>query len=213
MSTKKSVAVLGIGRPTDYKRVLELTDAVCNALTVNIAIYALPDPTVVAMQAQATILRGYVNAVNDGDHSKIELRNEASELLYQMLQEELIYVNKIGHNDRGILELSGFPVSAEPAPRHVPSQVIIKRIETGKEPKTAKIFIVPMDQTLLKYIVQTTTTPEIEASWKIVLVESNSHQLIIANLVHGQEIWIRVCASNANGEGLWSVPVSFIPQN
>ena len=212
MSSKKAVAVLGIGRATDYKKVLTLAQAVASALTLNATTYSAPDPTVVAILAQVAILQGYINEVEDGDHSKKDLRDEASETLYAMLQQGLVYVNKIGNHDRGILALSGYPVSAEPAPRPIPEQVVIKRIVDGKESNSAKIYIDPIGQTDVRFEIQATTTPDVLTSWHEVLGESNSFQLIISNLVLDQKVWYRVRACNANGNGAWSVAVSFISQ-
>ena len=212
MASKLAVAVMGIGIPTAYKKVLALAQIVASALTANVTTYSAPDPTVLALLAQIAILQGYINEVSEGDHSKIGLRDEASITLYRMLQLELIYVNKIGNHDRGILMLSGFPVSVEPSPRPVPEQIVIKRIENGKESNSAKIFIDPLSQYELRFTVQSTTTPDDASSWREVLSESNSHQLIITNLVLDQKVWFRLRASNPAGNGAWSVPVSFISQ-
>ena len=212
MATRRAVAVLKIKRPTDYKSVLSRTSTVVTSMTTAVAIYALPDPPLATLTAQAAVLQGYVDKVNDGNHAMIDMRNQESETLYRMLQEELIYVNKVGNNDRGLLAQSGFEVSDDPNPRPIPVQVIIKRIEKGEEPNNAKIVIIKMDQTMVEFIVQTTITPATEDSWKTVLIESNSHNLILEHLVPGQEIWIRICAKNTTGSGLWSLPISYFPQ-
>ena len=210
MSSKLPKAVMDIKPPTAYLKVLATAAAVANGLTEHAAIYTTPDPTVIALTAQETILHDLATKVDDGDHSEIPARDEASITLYRMLQTELVYVNKIGNHDRAILGYSGFPVSLDPAPRPVPPQLVIKRIEDAKQPRTAKIFIERTGLTSFQYIVQKSTTPGDEASWKEVLTCSSSFKLIMHDMIHGQETWFRVCARNVAGYGFWSVPVPFI---
>ena len=97
-------------QPADYNDVLTLARTVSSSMTVNSAIYSLPDPALAVIDAQADELQNLIAEVENGSHMKTELRNQASEQLYHLLQEETIYVNKVGNGDRGILELSGFSV-------------------------------------------------------------------------------------------------------
>ncbi|MBP7496800.1 MAG: hypothetical protein KA792_03965 [Bacteroidales bacterium] len=212
MSTRLSKAVMAVKTQKDYKALLELTDSSTSAMETNIATFANPNPTLAELRAQADIVRGYAARVDAGDHTVLELRNEASVTLYRMHQQELIYVNEIGNNDRGILSLSGYKVTDEPNPHPLPAQIIIKRIIDGDSPNTAKIYIESVGQHDLNFIVEKTTTPDDETSWKVALCNSSSRELIISNLVYGQEIWFRICAYNKNGQGLWSQPHPFISQ-
>jgi hypothetical protein len=213
MSTRRSVAVMGVRRPAYFNQVLMRANTVVFALTNNASIFTTPDPALAVLIAQAAMLQGYINDVNDGDHSKIGLRNEASVKLYDMLREELVYINKIGNHNRGLLEQSGFAVNAMPEPQSVPPQVIIKRIVDGYSSNTAKIFIYSLHMRYLIYIVEQSTTPDEETSWKPVLNCTNSGKLFIKNLKRGEEVWFRVCAQSSGGRGQWSNNVYFISRN
>ncbi|MBP7497965.1 MAG: fibronectin type III domain-containing protein [Bacteroidales bacterium] len=213
MATRKAKAVFKVNSPYEYKIILPKSTSSINKLRLNVSIFNNPNPTLEEMETQVDVLQNYIDLVNGGDHSYIGMRNEATALLYRMNQQQLIYVNQVANGNVGILELSGYDISDEPNPRPIPDQVIIKKIVPGKTAKTAKIFIVSMEQVRLNFIVQMTTTPELEDSWKQILLKSNSNNIIISDLIHGQEVWFRVCAYNPAGTGLWSVPVSFICQN
>ncbi|MBP7496173.1 MAG: fibronectin type III domain-containing protein, partial [Bacteroidales bacterium] len=211
MAFRKYKAVMRI-RPKEYNKVADKADEVADSLETNVAKYPNPNPTIAEIRAQLLIVRNLIAKVNEGDRTQIGLRDESVNLLYQMLLNELIYVNIIGNNDRGILMLSGFEVTDEPNPQPVPDQVVIKRIVDGDIADSAKIFIVSLHLKNLIYYVEMTDTPELPASWKNILSTLNSRKLIINNLISGEKHYFRVRASNASGIGSWSQPVPFISQ-
>lgn len=198
---------------SDCNGVLTLSRTVIAAMTENISIYPLPDPALSVIAAQADLLEALIAEVEGGNHIKIPLREQEAATLYHLLQDETIYVNKIGDGDRGLLVQSGFLVSDPPNPKPIPEQVIIKHMEDYSSPNTAKIYIEPMGQKPLTFEVQSTQTPDDENSWKLELITGNSKALIIPHRIHGQQLWYRVSASNANGNGLWSTPIGFISNN
>ena len=204
---------MGVRRPAYFNQVLMRANTVVFALSNNASIFPMPDPALAVLSNQARVLQGYINDVNDGDHSKIGLRNEASVDLYELLRQELVYVNQVGRHDRGLLSQSGFAVNEMPEPHPVPPQVIIKRIVDGSSPNTAKIFIYSLHMRYLFYLVEQTSTPDDEASWKLVYHTSNSKKLLVENMIRGEEVWFRVCAQSAGGRGQWSNKVYFISRN
>jgi len=207
------MAIIGIQKPTDYKKVVARARAVTTAMEEHSDIYAVPDPALQAIKDQVEVVNNFSGKVDAGDHSFIASRDQASTVLFRMLEDELIYVNKIADGDKAKLTFSGFKVSAEPTPRPVPGQVIIKDIDDGAEAHTAKIKIEPIGQYKVIFCVQMSETPDDEASWSLVLIISNSFKLIIPKMVHGKEVWFRVNASNAQGTGLWSNPIPFISRH
>ena len=199
-------------KPHDCNDVLALARAVSAAMKLNISVFPLPDPDLAEIDAQADILENLIAEVDNGNLMKKELRDEASVALYDLLQDEAVYVNFVGNGDRGILALSAYSISDPPNPRPIPEQVVIKRIEDSLQSNTAKIYIDHMSQTHLTFEVQETLTPDIIDSWKVVLSTSNSHELLISRRILGQKVWYRINASNANGTGQWSTAVSFTSQ-
>ncbi|MBP7496799.1 MAG: hypothetical protein KA792_03960 [Bacteroidales bacterium] len=196
--------------PKNCDSVLTLARDVVSAMTINNSIFTLPNPTLASITAEADTLQDLIAKVNSGDHSFLELRNEAAGKLYRILQDEIIYVNIIGNGTRGILELSGFPVSDPPDPKPIPPQIIIKDIKQGPSPNTIKIIIENPGMTKLNFRVQSTVTPDDENSWKDILLSTNSKDLIIKAVNPKLQYWYRVNAYNASGEGLWSLAHPFI---
>ncbi|MBP7498054.1 MAG: fibronectin type III domain-containing protein [Bacteroidales bacterium] len=212
MATKEVKAIMGVDKPTDYKKVTEVGEASVTAMTANSVTFNNPDPPLATITAQINLTRSYASQVKDGDHSKIALRDSSSKLLYRMLQQQLIYVNQIGNGDKSILSLSGFTISDDPNPQPIPDKVVIKRVINDKASKSAKIFIESLRLGRLIYYVEMTLTIDNEASWKNVLTTKNSRKLIIPNMVFGQIVYFRVCASNSSGIGSWSEPFTFVSQ-
>jgi hypothetical protein len=198
---------------SDCNAVLSLARTVIASLTGSSSIFTSPDPTLATLDTQADLLEALIAEVEAGNHIKIPLRDEEAATLYRLLQDETLYVNKMGDGDRGLLVQSGFLVSDPPNPKPIPEQVVIKRMEDYSSPNTAKIYIEPMEQTALTFKVQSTETPDDENSWKLELITGNSKALIIHHRIHGQQLWYRVSASNANGNGLWSTAIGFISNN
>jgi hypothetical protein len=130
-----------------------------------------------------------------------------SELVYADLQALAAIVNSVASNNLGLIDLSGFPNSANPTPQPIPNQIVIKRIVDAKTALTAKIYILSLKQKRLNYTVRMTTVanaPADDASWKVVLQTTSSRKLIIPNLVRNQDVYFDVNASNARGVGKFS---------
>jgi len=210
--SRRSIAVLKV-KVDDYKGILDRAKGVSSAMNKNSAIYTNPNPLLGAIDAQVLVVQGFIDKVNTGDHSFIASRNEAAVTLYNMLKNELIYVNKRGNYDRAILILSGFPVNKFPEPQPIPDKVVIKRVEDGKEPNTAKFFIMQIGQRYVFYNIQTTLTPDDETSWKTLVTVKSSMKLIVPGLENQVLMWYRIAAGNAHGMGQWSNRISFISQN
>jgi hypothetical protein len=133
-----------------------------------------------------------------------------------MLQLERNYVNFVAQGDRAIILLSGFDASNDPLPLPIPDAPAIRRIDDGLIPLSAKILLVNQSGPVivkkrnLWYIVQMSTTPLEQDSFKTVLFTSNSRKLIITGLIRLQEVFFRVAVLNAHGQGNWSPCVPFV---
>jgi hypothetical protein len=190
--------------------VYKLAGHVIAQLNLNVAVFPSPDPTVAALTTENTKLDAAIKA-KDGSHQKNKACDAQSLVVFNLLKMELAYVNKIAKGDKANILLSGFDSSNEPSPHEIPDMVVIKRIEDGKAPHSAKIFIEPLNGAE-HYKVESTITPDNATSWKTVLDPASLHHLVITGLVRGQETWFRVTGGNSHGWGTPSESVPFLPR-
>ena len=203
-------AVMHVNSNISFTKVLKLIVRVIKALGDNAATYPAPNPTIAALDPESTKLKNLIGEAK-GNSQKVAERNDQSRKVFSMLKEELVYVNQIAQGDKAIILLSGFDASNEPSPSPMPSAIVIKRIENGSVPLSAKVFIIP-DKATKNYVVQTSNNPKDEESWKTVMQPTSSRKIEITKLSRGSEISIRIAGNNASGQGNWSNVVSFIPQ-
>ncbi|MBP7498053.1 MAG: hypothetical protein KA792_10355 [Bacteroidales bacterium] len=194
----------------DITGITALAGAVISALTANSSVYTDPDPTLQALTDKLNELLEYISLVNGGKHSYLEMRNKTAATLYNMLQEEMIYVNRIANADRALLALSGFAIIDPPDPNPIPNEPVIKKIINDKRANTAKIYIENLNQENLIYYVEMTLTPDDSDSWKNVLTTTNSRRLLIPRMLKGQICWFRIAASSSQGKSNWSNPTAFV---
>jgi hypothetical protein len=110
-----------------------------------------------------------------------------------------------------------------PVPTVIPNAPIITKVFIGKAVGTHKVFLQRNNKKTLvtasaamqhkgtRYTVQTTLTPEIEASWVIKLEGVASTKIFLTDLVDAKN-YIRVYGVNSAGKGQPSVPFPFKPQ-
>ena len=136
---------------------------------------------------------------------------DQTDIVYAMLKSLLIYVNKVANGDMTIILQSGFDCNNEPVQHDVPAKAVIKRIEDGSTPCSAKIFMDAVPDAN-RYKVETSTTPDDAESWETELDFGGLTRLEIKDMVAAQKIYIRVSAGNTHGWGPASEPVAFIPR-
>lgn len=130
-------------------------------------------------------------------------------MVYALLKEFIIYVNKIAKGDKAIILLSGFDCSNEPESTEVPERALIKRIVDGSTPCSAKIYA----ETLAgadRWKVEIAT--DIKGPWKTYSDCLTRNNLEIENLDYGITIYIRISGGNIRGWGTASEPMSFLPR-
>ena len=189
----------------------KLAIKVKTAMTTNASTFPGTAPLVATLNTDQAVFAGYI-ANAKGNSTIKNQRDQQAVLVLADLQALLAPVNTVAKGNVAIIALSGFPNSADPTPQSIPVQVVIKKVVDGATSLSAKIFIVSLKQPRLTYTVRTTTIAGAgvnDPSWKIVLTTTSMRTLIIPNLVHNQEIYIDICASNAHGTGLFSDPMSF----
>ncbi|MBI3501446.1 MAG: fibronectin type III domain-containing protein [Bacteroidetes bacterium] len=202
--------------PKQFGKLFQLLNKVIGKLTANSNIYGNPDPSLGVLQNEVVPFEKAIADAKKGGSEATEARNKEALKVHGLLKEELTYVNKVAKNDKDTILLSGFDASEEPEPAEVPDAPVIKKIDDGDSPGTAKIFLAKTTSPLLTkkqkltFIIEMTTTVSDESSFKTVLLTHNSKKLIVPNLVRGQEVFIRISVMNARGQSNWSTVVSFI---
>ncbi|MBI3501389.1 MAG: fibronectin type III domain-containing protein [Bacteroidetes bacterium] len=216
MSTKIATAVMHCTQQQP-KKIIERGIKVRDGLYAS-PLYATPPVTKAnytplvdaAVTAQGDVKGGGKNATT--------ARNTATTALFLTLEKLLLYVNGLYKGDKDKLSKSGFDISSEPAPHGIPDAPVIKKIENGDTPHSAKIFLAkttsPLDtqKESVNFIVQMSDDDSADENFKTVLQTKNQHKLVIANLTRGKEEFFRVAKANAKGQSDWSNTVSFIPQ-
>jgi hypothetical protein len=201
----------------EHARLIDRGTLVVAGLNANSTIYPDPNPKPDELSLEVGLLVTLSGQAKVNTQKK-EARDQQASKLFGMLLEETHYVNKVAKGDRATILLSGFEASAEPSPRPVPDVPVIKRVENGSAPHSAKIFLAKTTSVLntkkesLNYIVQMCTDDSKEENWKTVLHTQNSKKLLVLNLVRGQEYFFRISALNARGQSDWSETVAFIAQ-
>jgi hypothetical protein len=196
---------------------VDRSNNVITGLSSNTNTYPQPNPAVDELKAETSIL-AELSGQAKGSSQKKQARDQQAIKVYGMLLAESNYVNSVAKGDKAIILLSGFDVSAEPSPHPVPDVPVIKRIEDGNAPHSAKIFLAKITSPLLTtrekltFIVQMCTDDSKEENWKTVLQTQNSKSLILLSLVRKEEYLFRIAVMNARGQSDWSETASFVSQ-
>ena len=206
---KKFIAVLHINSAKEVDNVHNLCTKVISSMAANATTFPNPNPTLAILTTENATLKTLIADALSGNHQKVQARNEQSQKVLNMLRNQANYVSMIANGDRAVILLSGFESGDEPSPHPIPDKVVIKRVEDGLEPHSAKIHIEPAG-TDASYIVQSQKSTEPKGSWKTVLQTSNSKNIILENLERGVDIFIRISAINARGQGDWSETYTFM---
>ncbi len=196
--------------PKQFKKVFALCARVISFLTDNISDFATPAPTVLDLSTENDKLAALIGQAK-GNHVKKDERDAQCLLIYNLLLDEIIYVDGIALGNKVLIEKSGFDASKEPEPHNIPAAPVIKKVKDGSTPHSSKINIQNMGIGLT-YKVQTSSKADDEASFVTALETTNSKKLVLENLQKGVEIFIRIAASNRRGQGDWSELAAFIPQ-
>jgi len=207
MKTNTAVLHLKGKNPQD---VYNLGGKVSTNMVANKVTFPSPDPTMENFGTEVTKLDTSLKE-KDGSKVKNQAVIDQVEVVYAMLKLLLTYVNKVADGDIAIILLSGFDCNNDPVAHDIPGKAVIKRIEDGSVPCSAKIFMDALSDAD-RYKVETTTTPDTADSWETEIDYGGLKKLEIRDLTAGQKIYIRVSGGNTHGWGTPSEPVAFIPR-
>jgi len=206
---KTNSAVLHL-KGKDTQKVYNLSGKVNTNMVASKTVFTDPDPTMEAFGTEIAKLDATIKA-KDGSKVKAQAVVEQTDVVYGMLKSLLIYVNKVANGDMTIILQSGFDCNNEPTQHDVPGKAVIKRIEDGSTPCSAKIYMDAVPDAN-RYKVETSITPDDAESWETELDFGGLNRLEIKDMVAAQKIYIRVSGGNTHGWGPASEPVAFIPR-
>jgi hypothetical protein len=217
MSTKIITAVMHC-KQKEHSKIIERGIKVRDGLYANIILYPAPPTDAVHF---TMLLDAAITAQGDakgGGKPATTARNTATDALFATLENLVLYVNGLFKGDKDKLSKSGFDTSNDPAPNGIPAAPVIKRIENGDTPHSAKIFLAKTTSSLntlkesVTYILQMAEDASKEENFRTVLQIKNQHKLVVVNLTRGREEFFRIAESNSTGQSDWSETASFIPQ-
>jgi len=206
---KTNTAVLHL-KARDPQKVYNLGGRVYTSILAAKSTFTTPDPTMEELGVEVTKLDAAIKA-KDGSKLKNQAIVDQTDVVFGMLKSEIIYVNKVANGDMAIILLSGFDCNNEPMEHGIPGKALIKRIEDGSVPCSAKIFLDALTDAD-RYKVEITITPDDAESWKTVIDFGGLNRLEIRDLTTAQKIYIRVSGGNTHGWGVPSEPMVFIPR-
>jgi len=207
---KTFIAVLHLRTYRESVKVYQLAGRVITNCTNNQALFNDVMPSINDLNIENTKLDTLIRS-KDGSKQNKQAIDDQSLKVYGMLKDLLPPVNKVSQGDKATILLSGFDCNEESTEHNIPEKPVIKRIEDGSTPASAKIFIDAVADAD-RYKVEINSTPNDVAGWNIVLDPASIFTLEIANLNRGVEVWIRVLAGNCHGWGTASNAIGFIPR-
>jgi len=204
---KSFTAVLHVKTPTPEK-VAKLAGKVLSGLTSSATTYKEPDPPLKNLETELNSLNTLMDSKDDSKQKNQAIIDQAA-VVYALLKEYIIYVNKIAKGDKAIILLSGFDCNDERESRQIPEKCVIKRLEDGSSVCSVKIYVETLEDAD-RYKVEIAT--DINGPWVTVLDYGSVKKLEIKDQVRGQIIFIRVSGGNTLGWGIPSEPAVFIPR-
>ncbi len=213
----------------EFTKLANLGNRVISKLTEFVAVYATPDPTVADLTTEVNKLVT-LNGQAKGSTQKKDERDAQAIVVYDMLSEEVTYVNGIAKGDKVKVDKSGFDADKEPEGHGIPPVPVIKKVVDGEVAHSAKISLVGPLTKGLRYSVQVAligggdTPPPPppppggddfdpdKLPWTSALESVNSLELVLLNLKRGKDIAIRVRAEDGSKKSSWSDLYLFLPR-
>ena len=188
----------------------------------NTSVFLTPPVTLLVFEAANDKLTALIAQAKGNSTAKKD-RDAQALLVFNYLEELLLYVKQLAKGDITIIDKSGFDANAQPVPTVVPDMPVIKKVIEGKEVGTYKIILVKRKAKVLlakkagktkgnRHLVQSTLTPTVDSSWTDVLRNAASTKLILTDLPLLTKTYLRVIAANSAGESQPSAPFPFTPQ-
>ena len=193
----------------DSTSVNQLASKVLTNMSANQATFQNIEPALNEVNDENVKLANAISAIDGTEKAQLAL-DAQTEVVYNLLKDLIVYVNKVAKGNQAVIILSGFDYNNEPVEHDIPGKALIKRIVDGSTPCSAKIHLDAVPDAD-RYRVETSTTPHDAESWKWAL-DAARNKLELQKLERGKELFIRVTAGNTHGYGIPSESVGFIPR-
>jgi hypothetical protein len=217
MGSKKAKAVLHCS-PQRPQKVIDTGQKVKEGLYEHDTEYPIPQIDKVQFEKDLEEAVKWQGLVKGGSDLMYDKRNTAILVLYNDLDINCLYVNRLYKGNKEKLLLSGYDVYDESFPVGLPPVPVIGRVVSGETPHSVKFYITNPAGTPGKrrpgvtIIIQMAEDPGDEKNFDTVLQSTNQFKLIVDGLSRGREVFFRVRAKNCNGYSDWTEIRPFIPQ-
>jgi hypothetical protein len=180
-------------------------------LTLNVAVYASPDPTPATLTAKVTAInskRAEVIAAQTVLDTKIAQLLTLEEELDDLLTLEGAYIQQTSNGDAAKIALLPVEVKATPGPTTAPAQVLDLKLSPGLNPGEVK-SVLKKTAGAKGYEYQKSSDPNVPTGWSH-LDTSPGTRTTFTGLTSGDKIWVRARAvgGKKTGKGAWSDPAT-----
>ncbi len=184
-----------------------------------------PDIPVDAADFKAALLLLInLNAISKKDKTQVVARNAQALVVFEMLEEILLYAKGVCDHDAVMIGLSGFDSNYQPTKVPVPDAPVITKVQKTNEAGVYKVYVKRNNLKVLagntpkaslknvKYMIQRTTTADDPKSWVTIEDSLASTKLFFTDVVQGKRNYIRLIAINNSGKSNPSAPFPFTPE-
>lgn len=190
---------------------LDFTTDLAAALTLNVAIYASPDPTPTVLNAKVTAIntkRGQVTAAQTALDTKVAELETLEGELDDLLTLEGAYIQQISNGDAAKIALLPVEVKATPGPTTAPAQVLDLKLSPGPNAGEVK-SVVKKTAGARGYEYEKSLDPNVPTGWSHLDTSSGS-RTTFTGLTSGTKLWVRARAvgGKKTGKGAWSDPAT-----
>lgn len=168
---------------------------VVTAMTGNLS-FATPTPTLLVVGDAATDLEDKNNAAKNGDHEKIVLRNEAADVLDDLMVRLSLYVSNTAQGSESIILSSGFEVRKPGEPVGLPAKPENFRADMGPLPGSVEMRWTPVHGAYLYHVEVNASDPPTADGWAR-LDECSTASFVAQDREPGRYHWFRVRAIGA----------------
>ena len=193
----------------ESQKVNNLGRKVIKKMGDNTTVYGTPSPALSVLSTENGVLTEKLASKDGSTEGNAAIEAQAL-IVFNILKDLIDYANPIASGDKVKVLMSGFSASAEPVTMPIPGKALIKRMEDGLAPLSAKIFVEPLLNAKF-YRAETSLTPMDETSWKIALDMVSLFKMLLLDLTPDVKFYTRVTGGNIHGWGRPSEPVPFMP--
>lgn len=190
---------------------LDFTTDLTAALSLNVAVYASPDPTPAVLNAKVTAIntkRAQVTAAQTALDTKLAELDTLEGELDDLLMLEGAYIQQTSNGEAAKIALLPVEVKATPGPTTAPAKVIDLKLSPGNNAGEVK-SMVKKTAGARGYEYEKSSDPNVPTGWSH-LDTSPGSRTTFTGLTSGTKLWVRARAvgGKKTGKGAWSDPAT-----